>query len=230
MYQLRGLLDPACGAMAQTVLHALAAPGGPGASPDDASGVRVASDQDDRSSGQRLHDALRVAMKTTLLEGRLPDSGGLPTTVVIAVQARREGGPARATTGFGVPIDEHDAAFLAEEAVIGVAHLDLKGRILDYGDTKRLADKHQTRALILRDKGCTFPGCHAPPQWTERHHIIHWRDGGLTNLDNLTLICDRHHDQVHTEHWIITMRDGHPWYRPPPWRDPRQEPQRNLRW
>ena len=43
-------------------------------------------------------------------------------------------------------------------------------------------------ALIARDAGCSFPGCTHPPQWCDRHHILDWILGGLTDLDNLTLL------------------------------------------
>ena len=31
----------------------------------------------------------------------------------------------------------------------------------------------QTRRLWLRDGGCTYPGCDAPPAWTDGHHLVH---------------------------------------------------------
>ncbi|MFI5287277.1 MAG: HNH endonuclease signature motif containing protein [Candidatus Dormibacteria bacterium] len=39
--------------------------------------------------------------------------------------------------------------------------------------------------MHLRDQGCRFPGCDRPPAWTDGHHIIHWSDGGPTELENL---------------------------------------------
>jgi hypothetical protein len=30
------------------------------------------------------------------------------------------------------------------------------------------------------------------------HHVVHWADGGPTSLDNLLLLCRRHHRLVHT--------------------------------
>jgi HNH endonuclease len=29
------------------------------------------------------------------------------------------------------------------------------------------------------------------------HHLVHWADGGVTGLDNLVLLCRRHHTLVH---------------------------------
>ena len=31
----------------------------------------------------------------------------------------------------------------------------------------------------------------------DAHHIVHWADGGDTTLDNLTLLCRRHHRYLH---------------------------------
>ena len=63
------------------------------------------------------------------------------------------------------------------------------------GRTSRLATTAQTKALVARDGGCSFPGCQHPPEWCERHHIVAWVDGGPTDLDNLTLLCRFHHHQ-----------------------------------
>ena len=52
------------------------------------------------------------------------------------------------------------------------------------------------RALRSRDVGCRFPGCtHA--RFVDAHHIRHWADGGETSIDNLVLLCRRHHRFVH---------------------------------
>ena len=80
------------------------------------------------------------------------------------------------------------------------------------------------RALHLRDGGCSFPGCTRRPRRCHAHHVRHWADGGTTELDNLTLLCSRHHHLVHHNGWTVTMIDRRPWFRPPTWIDPHQEP------
>ena len=52
------------------------------------------------------------------------------------------------------------------------------------------------RALKARDDGCRFPGCNSH-RFCDGHHIVHWRDGGETSLDNLVLLCRHHHRLVH---------------------------------
>ena len=56
---------------------------------------------------------------------------------------------------------------------------------------------------MIRDGGCRWPGCDRPPGWTQAHHIVEWPDGGLTNLDNLVLLCLTHHHLIHHQHWRI---------------------------
>ena len=46
-----------------------------------------------------------------------------------------------------------------------------------------------------RDRKCRFPGCAS--RWCDAHHVVHWADGGPTSLDNLLLLCRRHHRAVH---------------------------------
>jgi len=52
------------------------------------------------------------------------------------------------------------------------------------------------RALRSRDHGCRFPGC-THDRFVDAHHIRHWANGGETSLDNLALLCRRHHRLVH---------------------------------
>jgi hypothetical protein len=54
----------------------------------------------------------------------------------------------------------------------------------------------------LRDSGCRFPGC-TRQGWLDAHHIIHWIDGGLTDLENLLSLCRFHHRRVHEGGWTI---------------------------
>jgi hypothetical protein len=42
-----------------------------------------------------------------------------------------------------------------------------------------------------------FPGCDRPPPWTDAHHLVHWLDNGPSKLDNLVLLCPRHHTFLH---------------------------------
>ena len=70
-------------------------------------------------------------------------------------------------------------------------------------------------AVVHRDKGCVFAGCGAPHHWCDVHHLIHWINGGETNLKNSGLLCERHHVKVHHGFDVDRDADGR-WhtYRP----------------
>jgi len=69
------------------------------------------------------------------------------------------------------------------------------GAVLDVGRKTRTIPPSIRRALLVRDQGCRFPGCTG--RHCDAHHIEHWLDGGPTSLDNLLLLCRRHHRSVH---------------------------------
>jgi hypothetical protein len=99
---------------------------------------------------------------------------------------------------------------------------------LDLGRSKRTVSVAQRKALHARDRGCAFPSCSRPPKWTDAHHVTFWADGGATDLDNLVLLCRRHHVLVHHSQWRITMTGGVPTFIPPRHVDPAQRPRQNL--
>jgi len=81
----------------------------------------------------------------------------------------------------------HDFEGLAE---------DEDGVPLSIGRKSRAIPPALRRALTTRDGGCRFPGC-TNTRFVDAHHVRHWADGGETSLDNLVLLCRRHHGLVH---------------------------------
>ncbi len=73
---------------------------------------------------------------------------------------------------------------------------DPKGEPLNAGRKTRAIPPSTRRALVSRDRHCQFPGC-SQDKYVEGHHIVHWANGGKTKLDNLVLLCGRHHRAVH---------------------------------
>ena len=71
------------------------------------------------------------------------------------------------------------------------------GSVLDVGRKTRTVSPALRRVLDHRDGGCRSPGCGL--RFCDAHHITHWGDGGETRLDNLVLLCKRHHRAVHEE-------------------------------
>ncbi|RZT27911.1 uncharacterized protein DUF222 [Kribbella sp. VKM Ac-2569] len=89
---------------------------------------------------------------------------------------------------------------------------------LDVGRCERLVTKAIRRALNTRDRGCVI--CNAPPVMCDAHHLISWIDGGDTKVENLALVCRRHHTDLHHGHWTITIANGQVHVTRPTWADP----------
>ncbi len=81
------------------------------------------------------------------------------------------------------------------------------GEVLDVGRRSRTIPPAIRRALHQRDRSCRFPGC--TTRHCDAHHIRHWADGGHTRLDNLVLLCRKHHRMMHEEGFRLTRaQDG----------------------
>ncbi|MCL1586789.1 MAG: HNH endonuclease [Actinomycetia bacterium] len=75
--------------------------------------------------------------------------------------------------------------------------LDGDSQPMDVGRRTRTIPPALRRALDQRDKGCVWNGCQVPASWCDAHHVIHWADGGDTNLENCQLLCRKHHTWTH---------------------------------
>ena len=61
------------------------------------------------------------------------------------------------------------------------------GEVLEVGRRTRAVPTALRRALLDRDRGqCQFPGCDS--RHCDAHHVVHWADGGETQLSNLVLL------------------------------------------
>lgn len=80
------------------------------------------------------------------------------------------------------------------------------GEHLDQGREIRLFTKAQRRKLLRRDGHCTYPGCDRPAAWARAHHVLHWFDGGSTDVDNAALLCERHHTHIHNRRLWAEVR------------------------
>lgn len=126
--------------------------------------------------------------------------GGDPSLRALAWIHNSLGSPLPAAT---LPTFLCDPAFYA-------AVLDSLGIPTDMGRLTRTITPAQRRALTIRDGGCVFPGCDCPATWTDAHHIAEWvRDDGPSDLDNLVLLCRRHHRVAHRNGWSVHLgEDG----------------------
>jgi len=98
--------------------------------------------------------------------------------------------------GFG-PIPRSTVERLACDARAAWIALDGRNEVLNLGRESRTVTAAQRRAVTVRDRHCQHPGCRAPARWCDVHHLVEWERGGTTDLDNLVLLCRRHHVAVH---------------------------------
>jgi len=106
------------------------------------------------------------------------------------------------------PIEPETARRLACDSNLLGAIVAEHGNVLALGRTRRLVSRALRRALMIRDTMCRFPGCHQT-RHLQAHHRISWADGGVTDLDNLILLCQWHHTAVHAGGMTIRHRAGH---------------------
>jgi hypothetical protein len=215
---LRGRLDAEGTAVVRAALDPLAGP-----RPSTAEGP------DPRPPGRRRGEALVEVCRRVLAGGQLPAAGGDRPLVVVTVPLRTlTDGVGAGTLEDGTPISPGAARRLACDAAILPAVLGGASQPLDLGRARRLFTGPLRRALMLRDRGCAFPGCDRPPGWCQAHHIRHWATGGPTSLTNGVLLCGAHHRLIEHGDWQVRLApDGLPDFHPPPWIDPDQQPRRN---
>jgi hypothetical protein len=199
MVRLDGDLDPETG---QTVLTAVR-------SMVDA--TSRGADDDDRRPAQRRADALGEICRRYLDSAdRAVVAGERPhVTLTVDLAAMRRGAVGSA--------EFTDTGLVTTEAVRRLGCDASLVRVVTNGDSELLDVGRQTpvvpaairRALVVRDRGCRFPGCDRPDGWCDAHHVVHWADGGETSLSNLVLLCRRHHRLTH-ERFGLRMVNGGP--------------------
>ena len=190
VFYLNGRLDAEGGAVLQTALDSVMGP---------------PARDDDRTARQRRADAAVEMGRQLLDRGQLPEVGGQKPHLVVNVDLAtltKEPGSRAAELEWAQPIPAETARRLACDSAITP--------IIDgeADHTSRVVSGPTRRALVARDRGCRFPGCDCPPSWTDAHHVKHWADGGPTTLDNLLLICRRHHRLVHEEGWTLQLEQN----------------------
>jgi hypothetical protein len=223
---VRAALDPLCAPRATRRTAGRAA----ASTSDVAAGGNDADPADVRSPAQRRVDALVEVCRLASASGGLPDNGGDRPQIVVTIdfeKLREQVGAGIFDDGSG--LSPAAARRLACDAGIIPAVLGTTSQVLDLGRHSRLATGPLRRALVLRDRGCAFPGCDRPPRWTDAHHIQHWSDGGPTDLSNLVLLCCYHHRLIHRLEWQVRInpKDGMPEFTPPAYMDPDHQPRRN---
>ncbi|MEJ3742285.1 DUF222 domain-containing protein [Actinomycetes bacterium KLBMP 9797] len=186
--------------------------------------------EDHRTATQRRADALTDVCAHAMNTGDLPEQGGEHAHVAIVVDwdlVRQQVGIGQLDTGERLS-PEQVRRWACDARLIPFV-LGGQSQVLDAGRSRRLFDGPLRRAIIVRDRGCAFPGCDRPAKWTDCHHIVHWADGGSTSLDNGVLLCRSHHRLIHRGDWQVRIAaDGLPEFIPPHYVDSERRPRRNI--
>ncbi|WP_166789807.1 HNH endonuclease signature motif containing protein [Cryobacterium sp. TMT1-2-2] len=179
---------------------------------------------DTRSRSEKQAGILRAVFEAAARHPDTPTMGGAAPTVLVHININDllDGRGAGWIDGIDGPLTPNQVDELICAGGYQPILFGHNGTILHLGASNRFFTASQRRALAARDGGCVIPGCTVPPHLTQVHHVVPWRQGGLTDIDNAVLICNAAHSSIDTSGWDIDMRDGRPWIRGPLLFDPTQ--------
>jgi uncharacterized protein DUF222 len=170
-------------------------------------------------------------VRSALTSGELGNHQGVPVTITVtAALADLQAKTGMATTGGDTLLPIKDVIRMSGNAYHYLLLFDDATRIELYkGRTTRCATKEQRLVLYALERGCSHPGCTAPPYWCQVHHAKKdWAHGGQTNIDELTLACPPDNRLVNENGWTTHKNDnGETEWIPPPHLD-RGQPRTNT--
>jgi hypothetical protein len=188
---VRGLFDPVAAATLKTAVLPFARRTGAG---------------DRRSLQRRLADALVEVASHALDIGAVPGGGGtrahLQLTASVETVMALDGASGGELEHAGA-VPAATVQRLACDARVRRILLGPKSAVIDVGRARRLPSDPTRAALRARSGGCEWPKCDRPVAYTNAHHLVHWAQGGATDLNNLVLLCYRHHWLIHEGGWQL---------------------------
>jgi len=172
--------------------------------------LETIADEASRRPENGMYDPAPVRYADALVElaeSRLAATDPAPPTVVVHVAAdalAAGAGPGEIEDGpvLAGPVVRRLACDARLEAVVERPD----GSTVGINRAGRGVPPWLARRVRHRDQGCRFPGCERT-RWVYLHHLVHWADGGPTNLDNLVSLCGHHHRLIHEGGWTLA---GHP--------------------
>jgi hypothetical protein len=172
---------------------------------------------DTRSHSERAGDAFADVLRMAANCPDLPTHNGLKTEIALVVDVDKLRNDTQdlvlpGQTGLTV----RDMRRLACDSHVLPAVMDGDSKPLDVAVPAYVVPAHIRRGLVLRDRGCAFPGCERPASATDSHHIRSWIvHNGPTQLDNLVLLCGTHHRLIHRSEWTVKLVNGWAYFTPP---------------
>src|SRR5438309_1661043 len=188
---LEGWFDSVGGAVVRSALEPLAQPQG---------------DHDERGREHRNADAFVEVCSHVQDIGVLPQRPHLQITASLDTLRAVAGSPA-GDMEYSLPVSAATVRRLACDGTITRVVLAPESVVIDVGRARRVVAGAARRALNARDGHCKWPRCERPASWSNAHHIVHWTDGGETDLANMILLCHRHHWMAHEGGWQLVRTD-----------------------
>jgi hypothetical protein len=162
---------------------------------------QAAIDADNRSAGQRNHDALTAMGRALLASGNLGQHNGLPASIIVSASlAELEAGAGKAHPAGGSWLPMTDLIRLASHAHHYLRIFDGAKELALY-HTKRLASPGLRIVLYAKKLGCSHPGCTVPANLTEVHHNTPYNQCRRTHIDDITLRCGPDHRLITPGGW-----------------------------
>jgi hypothetical protein len=212
--EFKGYLDPVNGPLLTTLVKLLDTP--------------LVGEVDDRGYAERAADAFVDILKKASNCPDLPTHNGLKTEMALIVDVETlETKLQDAVLPGQTYLTARDARLLACDAHVLPAVMGGDSKPLDVTVPAYVVPAHIRRGLVLRDRGCAFPGCAKPGSACDSHHIRQWLRGGPTQLDNLVLLCSHHHRLIHRSEWTVSLVNDWAYFTPPAYIDPLQQPRYN---
>ena len=157
---------------------------------------------DPRTMRQRRHDALEEMANCHLTHENDAQVGGeRPQIQLLTDLAGLHGvaGGTHETVDTGSIVDVEMVRLTACDSSVCRIVFGPDSEVLDVGRKTRVWTVAQRRAIVARDRTCTWNGCERPGRWADIHHVEHWADGGETTVENGVLLCRFHHVLTHIQ-------------------------------
>jgi hypothetical protein len=207
----RGKLDPETGVLLEELLKPFEKP------------LPKEEGPDPRSYAERAGDALADVLQMAANCPDLPTHNGMKAEMTLTVSLET----LESELGHAL-VNVNDARRIACDAHVIPAIMGGPSKPLDIAVPEYVVPAHIRRALVLRDRGCVFPGCAKPASVCHSHHVKSWLEDGQTELGNLVLLCGHHHRLIHNSDWEIELVNGTAQVYPPAYVDPERNPRVNT--
>jgi len=165
-------------------------------------------DNDGRCRERRQADAMVELATHALDTGQVPQHASQRPHVQVTTTLETLQGLIGAPAGemaLSLPISAKTVQRIACDSSITRVLLGADSAVIDAGRAKRVVSGGTRRLLDARDRHCRWPGCERPASWSAAHHVVHWANGGKTDLSNMILLCQHHHWMVHEGGWRLSL-------------------------